>query len=348
MLTRLFSNTFKNPPNTKCVIWFVTLVSGLVASWLILLEGGRIGDDSVLYLEVARLFSIGAWKDGIALYHWPLYPALITLVHQLTGLNLQYSALLLSVPLYMLASYAFCRLIIEAGGHSKTLWAGALLLFSCTYITRDILPMIMRDQGFWAFYLCSLLFLLRFYKQNRWQDSLLWQVCTIVAVLFRVEGITYLMLLPFIMLTRTECSLRERVKHLAAAQSLTLLGAVTVILGLLTIPSLKFSDLGRLDESFTVLQRAYLQLSHGLIDKAHIIGDQVLGSFLSDYGMQGLILTLIAIIIGKVAGASGWPSLLLACMPIKPDNPSPGTEVRRFFYWVMGLGLVNLCVILLS
>ncbi|HYD91138.1 MAG TPA: hypothetical protein VEA37_06570, partial [Flavobacterium sp.] len=179
------------------LIWLITLIAGLLGCWVIYLEQGRIGDDSVLYLEVARLLALGEWKQGVSLYNWPLYPALIALSHLLTGLSLQYSALLLSLSFYMLAVFIFCRLILESGGNRVTVISGAILLLSCGYITRDILPVIMRDLGFWAFYLCSILFLLKFSRGNLFYHALLWQASAIIAMLFRVEGITYLLFLPF-------------------------------------------------------------------------------------------------------------------------------------------------------
>lgn len=341
-------NTIKteDKPELQKLFILITIISGLLACWVIFLEHGRLNDDGVLYLEVARLFSIGDWKEAANLYRWPLYPFLISVAHQVTGLSLQYSAHLLSVVFFMATAWAFARLIFEAGGNRRTIIAGVLLLFSCSYIVRNILPMVMREQGFWAFYLLSLLFFLRFYRQKHLMDSIAWQICAIVAMLFRVEGITFLALLPMVLLLNNEISWRDRFNQLVKAYLITTLAIVVVVLVLLVTPSLKFSDLGRLNESITVVHGAYVQLNHGLLDKARIIGENVLGSFLSDYGMQGLILTLFAVIFGKIVAAAGWLPLLLAATSeicaLKPHN-----EAKRIFLWAALLGLLNLWVILL-
>ena len=344
----MLSSTIKNDlHNSRALLWLITLMAGLFACWAIFLENGRINDDGVLYIEAARLFAAGEWKQGLNLYAWPLYPFLISVTHQLTGLSLQYAAQLLSGLFFMLATYAFTLLLVEAGGNRRTVIAGVLLLFSCSYIVRNILPMVMRDQGFWAFYLCSLLFLLRFYRKDRLPDALAWQICAIVAMLFRIEGVTYVALLPLALLTQSETVWAERIKRLVKAYSLILLAAIAVMAVLLAVPSLKFSDLGRLYDSITVVQGAYAQITHGLIDKAHVIGESVLGEFLSDYGMQGLILTLIAVIIGKIATASGWLALILTAISNKISAAKPASDAKRLFIWAAGLGLLNLCVILL-
>lgn len=331
----------------KNLHWLLLLLATLVACWAVFQEHGRINDDGVLYLEAARVIALGEWKQSLDLYPWPLYPLLIAATHQLMGLSLQHAALLLSVLFFLLSTHIFILLIKEVGGSSCTVIAGALLLLSCSYIMRYVLPTVMREQGHWAFYLASLLYFLRFYRNSRWMDALGWQGCAIVAMLFRIEGITYLALLPLMLITQQELAWAERGKRLVKAYSLTILAIASVALALLLLPSLKLSDLGRLHEPMSVLQGAYQQVTHGLIDKAHIIGDSVLGSFLSDYGMQGLILTLIAIIFGKITAASGWLALILAVIYGKISALKLNNDARRLLIWVASLGLLNLWVILL-
>ncbi|HEY8119028.1 MAG TPA: hypothetical protein VIE91_07300, partial [Methylophilaceae bacterium] len=323
------------------------LIAGLIAMWAVFQEHGRINDDGVIYIESARQFSLGEWKLGLNLYPWPLYPLLIAGIHTFTGLSLYGAGLLLSISFFLLSTYLFMLLVREVGGTNRTVIAAMLLLFACTYMMRYILPTIMREQGHWAFYLASLLYFLRFYRSSRWTDALIWQVCAITATLFRIEAITCLVLLPFILLRQKEMSWRERGKRLFRAHAFNILLATVVALILLASPSLKLSDLGRLHEPMSVLQGAYQQITHGLIDKAHIIGDTVLGSFLSDYGMQGLILTLVAVIIGKITASSGVLAFILAAIYSKMSKLELAHDAQRILIWTAGLGLLNLWVILL-
>ena len=78
-------------------IQILTLISLMLAYRLIDIQQGWITDDFVLYHEVSRLFSIGDIKAGLKLYNWPLYPALIAVIHKLTTLSLTASAQTLTV-----------------------------------------------------------------------------------------------------------------------------------------------------------------------------------------------------------------------------------------------------------
>ena len=321
--------------------------ASLIACWSIFQEHGRINDDGVLYLESARQYALGEWKLGLGLYPWPLYPLLIAALHALTGLNLHHAALLLAAVFFVLSAHLLGLLIREAGGTRRTVMAGVLLLFSSVYIMRYTLPTVMREQGQWAFYLAALLYFLRFYRNSSWTDAFRWQACAIVATLFRIESITFLAGLPLVLLIQHQMAWPQRARRLFQAYALSMAATGGVALLLLGLPSLKLSDLGRLQEPARILQGAYQQITQGLMDKAHIIGDAVLGGFLSDYGMQGLLLTLVAVIVGKISAASGWLALLLAGLGVKAGMGAPDQEARRILLWTASLGLLNLWVILL-
>lgn len=347
MLAKLYPLPNKIPE--KHLSWLLAFAGALLACWVIYHEHGRINNDAVLYLEVARLFVQHEWQAGFTLYNWPLYPLLIALTHQATGFSLQSAAYLLSICFFALATYSLTTLIREAGGSRHTVFAGALLLFGSTYITADILPMIVRDQGFWAFFLSGLLYFLRFYRRGYLRDALLWQICAIIAVLFRIEGITFLALTPLVILTNRSLNNSGKLLYLAMAYIIPTLSLLTLAFILLTHPEIKLADIGRLEETLTVLQRAYARASQGLVEKAHLMGDSVLGSFLSDYAMGGLLLTLLWIVIGKIAGTAGWLSFGLLAIAKKLDALTLiDANAKRILYWTAALAMLNICVILLS
>jgi MFS family permease len=57
---------------------------------------------------------------------------------------------------------------------------------------------IIRDHGFWAFYVVSILFLLYYFHTRRAYYAFLWSASVIVAALFRIEGAIFLLAVPFI------------------------------------------------------------------------------------------------------------------------------------------------------
>src|SRR3989338_2678056 len=120
----------------------------ITALWVVHIQHGAINPDSVLYFEAAKLFSIGEWKQGVALFSWPLYSALIAVLHNLTGLSVEASAQWLTAIFFAITTFSFITLIRLAGGNKTTTICGASLLLSSSYIVGDVLPMLLRDQGF--------------------------------------------------------------------------------------------------------------------------------------------------------------------------------------------------------
>ena len=80
----------------KLISW-ITLLASLIAWRVIYIQQGWINDDSVLYFEVARLFSLGEWSAANALFNWPFYPALLAGFHQISGASFQLSAQILNI-----------------------------------------------------------------------------------------------------------------------------------------------------------------------------------------------------------------------------------------------------------
>lgn len=321
----------------------------MIALMMILLEQGRINDDAVLYLEVAKYFSLFEWKTALSLYPWAFHSFLIGITSAITGLGLETSAYAWSIFFFGLTTYAFVWLIRLAGGSNKTVIAGALLLFTNPYIVGDTLPMILRDQGFWAFFLLTIALFIRFYRKITLHNNLAWQFAAIVATLFRIEGLALIALLPLILLAQTQNSWKDRIKKTLSAYTLLSIGVVAVI-----IASLHFSATPHIQDSralkviLNFISGAYTQISEGLITKAHMIGDEVLGKFLADYGMQGLLLTLIAVVVGKITGTAGWLSVLLAALQYKIKNVLIDHTTKTILWWAAFILFITAMVSLLA
>lgn len=339
---------FHSDVRNSRLIRLLVLTGMLLATWVILMQQGRINNDATLYLEMAKRFSSGDTQGALSLYNWPAFPWLMAKVHQLTGLSVQYAAHLLGVIFFGIATWSFLSLIHESGGNRTTLLAGGVLLFSAPYIVGDILPTILRDQGFWAFHLTSLLLFMRFYRSKTITHALLWQLSAALATLFRVEGAIFIVLLPLVLIWQPGLNWRVRLTALGKAWSLTLLGAAGIVAILPTMAPLDRQRLlGRFPEIASYLYTLYQQLGGILSAKAQLYGENVLGGFLSEYAMLGLILTLIAVLAGKILGASTWLAIVLAGLPHRSGSPVPNRAARSILYWAAGINLLNLTGVLL-
>jgi len=327
------------------LIWFCVIAAALLAVTVIDAQNGWITDDSVLYLEVARLFSIGQWEAGFRLYNWPLYPALIQTVHKITGLGLQASAQCLQVLFFAVTSYYFCTLVVLAGGDRLAVASGTLILLSAPYIVGDVLPMLIRDQGFWAFFLAGLTYFIRFFQAGKFHLSLLWQSSMIFAALFRIEGIAFLALIPLSLLMNSALRIRSRCAQLLCSYSMTLalllLSVVAVGMQIVSVESM-----GRLKDLLD--PKVYLELFEKFDVRAEVMASQVLGGFLDDYALVSLLITLLLILVVKTLAATGCATLALVFLEFRKNFVDITPAVKSVLLWTVGIALLNAIFVLLK
>jgi hypothetical protein len=331
--------------HTNRLILWLTLLGILIAAQINYIQHGWINNDSVLYFEAARLFALGEWQQGFKLFPWPLYSGLIALMHSISGFSLHFSAQVLNVVFFGIATHAFLQLIRYCGGGNTTLVSGALLLFSSQYIVGDALQMLLRDQGFWAFFLTGLVFFVRFYRSMSWLDAIAWQLAMITAMLFRVEGITYLLVLPFVLLLNKNLAFSARGFALFKAHSLNL-SAGLALSGYLLVMGLSVSHLGRLKEILT--PQLIEELTQKFLVKSNIMANKVLGNFLEEFAIEGLLLTFLFIMLAKTISSAGWITVGLAAYAIKLRNHLIHHDAWRILAAVTMIALVDMFLIILK
>lgn len=328
------------------------LISGAVvlalmlAGWMQYIQHGWINPDSVLYLEQAKRFVQGDFAGMVALFNWPLYGICIGTVHQLTGFSLHLSAQCLNAIFFALATFSFLHLIKLLGGNTRTLFFATGLLFSSQYIVGDVLEMLMRDEGFWAFFLSALFFFVRFAIHKKASDALLWQVCSIVAMLFRLEAITYLLLLPLLYLLTLNTTWRARLTGALQAYSLSIFSAVGILIFLAQHPETSMSHFGRLQEVFDA--HFYASLTEKLFTQADLMAKGVLGRYLDEYAVQGILITFVFVLISKSIIATGYIPSILAYFGIKDSNHAMTPLGKRILYLLLLIGITTACLIIIK
>lgn len=316
--------------------------AAIIAAWIVLQSHGVINNDGILYIEAAKQFANREWARGFALYNWPLYPLLIATVSYLTPLEFQASAHATSILFFAMTGAGIALLAKEFGGDRRAMLAAILLLLCSPYVVRSLLPMVIRDHGFLAFHIWSLVFFLRFNRIPSWTNAGIWGVAATIATLFRIEGIIYLAFLPLVMLMTTTHPMKTRLQLLLKAQTVSILIGVLIGGLLLFHPAIGMQSMGRLADPINMGKSAFSQLSQGLADKADIYGTSVLGPFLENFALTGLTLTLALILLIKAAASAGWLQLAFAAY-------SRTVPKQAFvFKWLMLLGLINGAIILLS
>lgn len=322
----------------------IVLLGLLIATQIQYIQHGWINPDSVLYFESARLIADGHWKEAMQVYPWPLYSAVIACLQKISGLETHVSAQVLNVLFFSIATSSFISIIRLAGGKQLTMVAGALILFSSLYVVGDVLKMLLRDEGFWAFFLTGLVFFIRFYQRHRIEDAFLWQLCAIIATLFRIEAITYLIFLPVLFIFIPNEPFRERIRYLLTSHSLN----IVLVVGLLVITlhdDLSMKNFGRLQEVFTT---NLYELTQQLVEKSQIMSDAVLGKYLEQFAVPGLLLTFIYVIISKTISATGFLNVVLAGFNIKNHNSWMEPKAYSVLFLAIIISLINMGLIIIK
>lgn len=336
-----------NITEEKYIPWWAAASAASVALWMISQSHGVINNDGLLYIEAAKQFANHEWQKGFALYNWPAYSLLIALTNAFTGLAFQTSAHAIGIVFFTFTGAGVAVLVREFGGERRAMIAATLLLCCSPYIVRSLLPMVIRDHGFLTFHIWSLIFFLRFYRNNSFKDAFAWGGTALLATLFRIEGIIYLAFLPLVILMSNSLTWKKRFELIIKAQGLPLVLGITLAAVLSLSPALSLADLGRLNDPIGISQAIFFQLSQGLLGKAEIYGESVLGPFLENFSLAGLLATLVLAVVTKSAASAGWLQLAFAVFSRSlPESQAP--QYRLVLKWLFLIGLINAVVILLS
>jgi hypothetical protein len=189
----------KSLSNTWTVYGVAVLVSVLLSGWLSLHEN-VINPDGICYLQSAADIKAAGIKTAAQLCDqakWPFYSYLIYTVVKLTHASYVAAAFSLDAVLSAGSIVAFIYLVGLLGGGLRTrIWAAAVILFAHEF--DSVREYIVRDHGFWAFYLASLILLVQYFRQRKFIYAVAWSLTAMIATLFRIEGALFLLLVPFV------------------------------------------------------------------------------------------------------------------------------------------------------
>lgn len=343
----MIANNFYKNASINQIQVALSIIGLIVASWIMFIQQGWVNDDSVVYFETARLFSVGEWRSAVELFPWSFYPLLIATVHYFTSLDFQLSAQILNAALLALATHSLLRIIILAGGDKLSLVLAALLLFSTTYIAGDVLPMLLRDQGFWAFLLSAMVFLIKFYRQHNIKDALYWQLFALTALLFRTETISYITLLPLTLLFKPNVTMSIRARSFLLAYALYIALAALALIAVLLHGSLSLHDLTQVKDTFVKMAKVH-DFSVEITAKAQAMATAVLGEPLAGFAWLGLTLTLISIAVFKCMTVAGITPLLLTALYYKRTKLSMAHDVHRIILAVALIAFANAIMIIVQ
>jgi len=231
------------------VIYFAAAVSILLSTWIAYREY-VINPDAICYLQSAAVLGAGGLRKAMNLCvqaQWPFYSVLIYFFSQLTQLSLSVSAYALDAVFTVITVSSFILLVRQLGGNRRVLWLAAIVIL-LAHEFNSIRQYIIRDHGFLAFYLLSLLFMLRYVSTLFWGHALAWSLSLLVATLFRIEGAVFLVILPWTIWFQFSFTLWQRIKGFLQLNAIALSAGLAVFGWLIFHPEISLASLGRMQD----------------------------------------------------------------------------------------------------
>jgi hypothetical protein len=154
--------------------------------------------DGVTYLQSAAGFLEKGWQGVIELGEqatWPFYSIFIALFSKLTFLPISLAAQVLNFIFVLITVVSFVQIVKLIGGDLTTRYF-ALLAILCWHGLTRYFPDVLRDHGFNAFLLLSVILFYHYLRAYQWRYLMAWWFCIAIAFLFRLEAIVYVLLLP--------------------------------------------------------------------------------------------------------------------------------------------------------
>jgi len=192
-------------PNTglqekKCVdnrwaIYGLTLALSLILFFAHAATNDILNDDGINYIYAAHALSEGLLDEAEIYRPEVHFYRQIVVISTLSGLDLYPSAHLLSLFWQILLAGGFIA-IVRCFDTSIPSQLIALAVFFSMASLNHLRPDIIRGFGFWALQLWAIWAGLNFLKHKAWRFALLWLGFSVASILYRAEGIVYLLLIP--------------------------------------------------------------------------------------------------------------------------------------------------------
>lgn len=179
--------------------YLVAIIASVIFSYIAIIQGSIVNEDAIVYFRAAEAFFLGDWHTAHSIYAWPFYSLLMYLGHGVTGLSLEHVAYVLSSIFYVVILLSFSAIVKVLGFEKKLVWLTIpiILLFPAL---NDYRGYIVRDAGFYAFYVMSLYWMLVYLKQDKKRALFGWLLSLVIATLFRIEGAVYIASVPIVLL----------------------------------------------------------------------------------------------------------------------------------------------------
>ncbi|RLQ22133.1 hypothetical protein DWB85_09370 [Seongchinamella sediminis] len=285
-------------------LW-VFAASLLLSGWLIWLDP-LINRDAIIYLRSADAYLADGLRAAQQLHGRPVLALLMAWLHQLSGLSVLHSGLLITTVAYAFLCTGFVACVRILGGNRTVQIIAAVVVLSHPMLNH-LRSSIMRDPAYWALVILAFRELLLYSRQPGLAAGLRWFLYILLASLFRFEGVFFALFAPLCLLFCR--NLEQRLKH-----CLLLLAPSLLTLGLALAALLAYHGQQPASEPLFPALHYYLQGMLGFPAAfgalAAEVADPLLRFTSRDDAAWAVVASLAIVLLLNLCRAVTWPWLL--------------------------------------
>lgn len=272
-------------------IRLITATFSLLISVFAYLASAIINADGILYIYTIDAFKAGGISATESLYNWPFFPIFTAWLSELTGWNTEFSVKALNSVLFILLTDALVLLSYKSLPNLRQVTIAAALILAF-YTVNNYRDFIIRDIGYWAFSCYALYQFVLYLENKKVIQAVFWQLLMILALLFRIEAVVLLAIVPLYIFTTDQ--IQHKGRALISLYSVSFASILIIILLVLLHPDTAgaFSKLQQLLVYFDPsIMLAEIRSGIEIIEKdiLHPAADEHAGRIL----VFGLIMTVI-------------------------------------------------------
>jgi len=305
-----------------------------------------INNDGVGYVRTAELLGNGQWSLAFADYKWPFYPFFMWVVSVLTGLSLKGAGHVINTVCFSGVILLFIAVIRALGGKSRRLTVLAAIVALAHPAFNEYRSFLIRDPGYLAAYLAALYCLLLCQKDSNWRPRVAVLVALVVASLFRIEGVAFLLLSPllFVMVSRNFDPRRWPLLLLAATP---IIGLGVILAGWFLVPVGQMDFWAVLSNPQSVVVTVWEQVGSTLSSKLDLLRQEFLPRYSAGYAYVLFGLTVTTIVTSAILSELTVPFAVLAVYGYTSGLCFTDGGQRRVWLALLAINLAILLVFVL-
>ena len=313
---------------------FTALIS-LLLSATAFYSDDIINSDGILYIQVTEAFLQSGFSAMMQLYNWPFFAMIIAGLHSLTAIPLELCSNIINSLFFVIFTDTLLLINNKTFSNKQNLIIAAVLII-CFQSFNEYRDYIIRDIAYWAFCGLSLYRFIIFLESPSIRNATLWQTLAIIAVLFRIEGVVFLLGLPLYLFAHSPVKIA--LKSYLQLNFLLIIIALSTITFVLSQPELTAS-FGKLSTVLSYIKPT--NFTNTLIAKSDIIANQVLNQYSARFSTMILVSGLIFMLFYKLIKALSLPYIAIYIVAVwNRKNESHPYQKLIIYYVILNITLL--------